>query len=267
MIESKDKIGVFDSGMGGLTVLREIEKSLPYENIVYYADSKNCPYGDKTSEEILFHTRESVLKLINIGVKLIVIACNTATSSAIKSLRNEFSDVIFVAIEPAVKPATEITRNGNIAVIATQYTVNGERLKQLCEKYSENTNILRLATPKLVALVENNKENTPYCTSVLEEYFQTIIKHNIDTVVLGCTHYSFLRKDMEAIAKKHNIQILDAAKAIAKQTVNKLTEKEIHTTSRNKGNIEFLSSLDEEYNNKLKNKYIEYKTYGTSEHE
>ncbi|MFI3267860.1 MAG: glutamate racemase [Rikenellaceae bacterium] len=259
MVTSKDKIGVFDSGMGGLTVLREIEKCLPHEKIIYFADSKNCPYGDKTSEEILQNTRNSVLKLIELGAKLIVVACNTATSSAIRVLREEFSDVVFVAIEPAVKPATEITKTGNVAVIATQYTINGRSLKELCARYSGVANILTIATPELVAIVENNKENTDESFKILKKYFSKIIDTNIDTVVLGCTHYAFLKKDIETITAHHDIQIIDAAMAVAKQVVKVLKNKCMCADEQSEGSVAFYSSLDEDYNRKLEKKYLEYK--------
>lgn len=258
MTTQKDKIGVFDSGMGGLTVLSEIEKAMPNENIIYYADAKNCPYGEKTKEQILSFTRDAVNRLLKLGSKIIVIACNTATNSSIKEIREEFNKVKFIAMEPAVKPAVDVTKNGKIAVIATRSTINGESLKKLCSKHSENVDILTIATPELVELVEKNRENTPESNEILTRYFSEIIRQKIDTVVLGCTHYPFLKNEIEQIISGHDIKILDAATAVAKQTTKILKEQNLLTNSTDKGKIEFYSSLTDEYTQILEKKYREY---------
>lgn len=244
--------------MGGLTILSEIEKALPYENIAYYADSKNCPYGNKSKKEVLKLTHESIIKLIELGVDIIVVACNTATSSSIKELREEFKNIQFIATEPAVKPAFDMTNTNTIAVFATKRTIEGEALKLLCDKYGQGRSIIKIATPELVHIVEQNRESSDESVAILNKYIESIANKSADVLVLGCTHYSFLKKEIEQITNKYNIKVIDAAKAITKQTVKVLTELNLQTNSKEKGDVKFCSSLSKEYNNKLKIKYIEY---------
>lgn len=187
------KIGIFDSGKGGTTTMSAIRKLLPNENYFYISDHENCPYGDKTDEALYAIVNANVLKLKNWGAKLIVIACNTATTKCIKKLRIEYPDIIFVGTEPAIKVATNSDAK-KILVLATSNTAKSKRLKTLVEKnLKPNQTVTILACPGLADAIEKNSVNkiNEILNSLLTDY------KNIDTVVLGCTHYSLIKDEIQ----------------------------------------------------------------------
>lgn len=255
-------IGVFDSGMGGLTVLKEIERILPTENILYYADALNCPYGSKSKEEILEFSKKAVEWLLERGVKIVVIACNTATSSAVSELRMIFKDIAFVAMEPAVKPAAQISQNGKVAILATERTIKGDALNRLCAAQPANVEFVFKPAPGLVEMIEKNMETSEECDILLSDLLQPILDSEADVLVLGCTHYPFLKKQIKDKLSLKKIEIIDASYAVAKQLLKVLTDKDLISDSTVKGEIKFYSSLSDEYNNKLIQKYTQYESYG-----
>ncbi len=223
-------IGVFDSGLGGLSVLREIRALLPAEDLLYVADSAYCPYGTRTSQEILRRSLAISAALIERGVKLTVVACNTACSVAIEELRATFSLPI-VGLEPAVKPATFETKSGRIAVIATPKTVAGTRLKNLVDLYGRNADVRLLAAPGWVELVESGQTRGPAAHDAVESLVRPLLEDRVDTIVLGCTHYPFLRPEIEAITGSA-VRVIDSGEAIARRTRDLL---DINDMRRNHG--------------------------------
>lgn len=211
-------IGIFDSGLGGLSVWQEIKKILPTESTLYYADSANCPYGTRPQEEIIALSEYIVKHLLSQGAKIIVVACNTATAAAIGYLRARY-DVPFVGIEPAVKPATLHTKTGKVGVLATQSTLNSHKFQDVRAYYAMN-NQIEVFTQigyGLVEAVENQTIDTPKTIQLLEEYLRYMLQKGVDQIVLGCTHYPFLLQQMEAIAGGQ-ASFINPAPAVAKQT-------------------------------------------------
>lgn len=215
-------IGMFDSGLGGLSVWREVVKVLPAESIVYYADSGNCPYGARSEEEIQQLCRNIVDFLISKGCKLIVVACNTATSAAIAQLRHQYK-VPFIGMEPAVKPAALHTRTGNIGILATQGTLNGRLFNETKNRFAENVSVHLQVGHGLVELVEKGMNESAEAEETLRKYIAPMLQHNSDHIVLGCTHYPFLTGLIQKITGQ-GVTVLDPAPAVALQTKRKLEE-------------------------------------------
>lgn len=209
-------VGIFDSGIGGLSVLKEIRKSLPNESIVYFADSANCPYGSKAQAEAQALAREKVEFLLEHGCKLIVIACNTVTAVAIDEFRSTFT-VPFIGMEPALKPAALQTKTGKIGVLATENTFNGRLFKQTREKYANGMDVFAQPGLGLVELVEKGEYNSKKARQLLKKYLLPMIAQGVDTLVLGCTHYPFLKETIEMIMP-HPIFVIDSSTAVAAQT-------------------------------------------------
>ncbi len=209
-------IGVVDSGVGGLSIWREIAKKLPNESTIYIADSKNCPYGSKSSEEIYKLSKKLVTFLIRKKVKLIVIACNTITVSCLSKLRKDFPETPIVGTVPVIKTASEVTRNGKIGILSTTRTAKSIYQKNLIEKFADSLKVLNLGTDKLVPIVEEGEINGIQIDKALKEVLRPFLDFNIDVLALGCTHFHFLKKQIGQILGK-NVLILDCAGAIARQ--------------------------------------------------
>lgn len=215
MIQNRP-LGIFDSGVGGLCVLKEIRKLLPLESIHYFADSGNCPYGSKTKDAALSLARKNIEFLLERNCKLIVIACNTVTAVAIDNFRSEYK-VPFIGMEPALKPAALNTKNKKIGILATENTFNGRLFKQTFEKHGNGLDVFVQPGYGLVELVEKGEQNSEKAQSLLEEYLNPMMEKGVDTIVLGCTHYPFL-KDMIQKITKNSVTIIDPANAVAAQT-------------------------------------------------
>lgn len=247
-------IGVFDSGIGGLTVLSEVVKLLPTENYIYYGDGKSCPMGEKSQSEIIEITDHAVEELIKRGVKLIIIACNTATSSAITYLRSKY-DIDFVAMEPAVKPAVKNSKTGIIGVLATRRTIEGDALKDLCYRWAQDCRVVFRAGNGLVDIVEKKGEITTSDREIIATHINYLTDQNVDHIVLGCTHYPFLKREIEKILSGRNIKIIDPAPFVAKRVSDILTTKNL-TSNNGSSKIEFISSLDISYNTFIEKSYL-----------
>ncbi len=253
MQKSQQPIGVFDSGLGGLSVWQEIVKLLPAENLIYFADSANCPYGEKTVTEIEVLCKKIVDFLLSKNCKIIVVACNTATSACIETLRASY-DVPFVAIEPAIKPASIHTKTKKIGVLATENTLKGNLFKKTKEKYAQNIKIITQVGYDLVEIVEQNQIDTPETYTLLEKYLYPMFAQNIDQLVLGCTHYPFLEKiilkimdnyflekniqDKNQTENQTTIQIQNPAHAVARQTKKILVENHWENHTENNKNFQ-----------------------------
>ena len=208
-------VGVFDSGIGGLSVLKEIHQLLPHENLIYVGDSVNAPYGDKSAEYVRQRSQQITDFLLDQGAKAIVIACNTATAEAADLLRATI-DVPVIGLEPAIKPASQLSINGVIGVLATQRTINSERLLGLTERYAHNKKVLAQACPGLVEQVEAYELDSDKTRSLLEKYINPLLEQGVDALILGCTHYPFLLQSIRDIVG-NDIQILETGKPVALQ--------------------------------------------------
>lgn len=233
-------IGLFDSGIGGTSIWKEIHELMPNEDTIYLADSKNAPYGQKSKEEIIQLSIKNTEFLLNQNCKIIVVACNTATTNAIKELRAKYQ-VPFIGIEPAIKPAALHSKTQTIGILATQGTLNSELFHQTAQQFHE-TKIIEQIGNGLVPLIEEGKINSPQIKQLLNKYLQPMIEANIDYLVLGCSHYPYLLPQIKKILPKH-IKIIDSGEAVAKQTKNILTEiNALNTENHQPKNIFFTNA-------------------------
>ena len=232
-------IGLFDSGIGGTSIWKEIHNLLPNENTIYLADSKNAPYGQKSKEEIIALSIKNTEFLLNKNAKMIVVACNTATTNAIKELREKF-DVPFIGIEPAIKPAANNSKTQTIGILATKGTLNSELFNKNVERFQETT-IIEQVGFNLVKLIENGEMYSEEMTLLLKQYLQPMIDANIDYLVLGCSHYPFLIPQIKKILPE-NVKIIDSGEAVAKQTQKILKEKIGFNIGSKKTNLFYTNS-------------------------
>ncbi|MBA4153226.1 glutamate racemase [Flavobacterium sp.] len=219
---NNNPIGLFDSGVGGTSIWKEIHALLPHENTIYLADSKNAPYGQKSKEEIIALSKKNTEFLLNKNAKIIVVACNTATTNAIKELRACYK-VPFIGIEPAIKPAANNSETHTIGVLATKGTLSSELFNQTVLNYP-NTKIIEQIGYGLVSLIEEGNIESKEMTQLLHDYLNPMVKENIDYLVLGCSHYPYLIPQIKKILPNH-IKIIDSGEAVARQTKNILSEK------------------------------------------
>jgi glutamate racemase len=221
-MDNNKPIGIFDSGIGGTSIWTAIHQLLPNEKTIYLADSKNAPYGQKSKAEIIALSCKNTELLLDMGCKLIVVACNTATTNAIQELRAKY-DVPFIGIEPAIKPAATHSKTQTIGILATQGTLNSELFNKTSEMY-QDTKIIEQVGHGLVQLIESGNIDSSEMTKLLQDYLEPMIEKNIDYLVLGCSHYPYLIPKIKKILPPE-IQIIDSGEAVARQTKNVLKEK------------------------------------------
>lgn len=255
-------IGIFDSGIGGLSVLREIYRLLPEENYIYYADSAHCPYGEKSREYVTDRARTISEFLIKEGAGIIVVACNTATAAAISSLRKDYSycpsgtgrvmeisggrygHVSFIGMEPAVKPAAEMTRSGVIGVLATAGTLNGLKYKTTREMWAKGIKVVEHVGKGFVNLVEQGITDGPEAERTVEESVRPLVDAGADTIVLGCTHYPFLADTIQKVAGP-DVNLIDPAPAVARHLLDVMGEEGLLSGEKGgKPEIRLMSSGD-----------------------
>jgi glutamate racemase len=232
-------IGIFDSGVGGLSIWKEISQLLPQESTIYLADSKNAPYGDKTKDEIVRLSAKNTEHLLSFGCKLIVVACNTATTNAISYLRSHYS-VPFIGIEPATKPAAIATKTGKIGILATKGTLASELFLNTSAKYRGEIEIIETIGTGLVPIIESGA--TEKAKSLLEDYLTPMVEQGIDNLVLGCTHYPFLIDLIKEIIPNH-INIIDSGEPVARRTATVLSEQGLAST-KHQGYFEFFTNAN-----------------------
>lgn len=216
-------IGVFDSGVGGLSVLREVHHALPAETLLYVADSGHAPYGDKTPAYIQARAERIIEFFIAQGTKAVVVACNTVTGLSIAHLRERFAGLPIVAIEPAVKPAAQATRSGVVGVLATRQTVASPGLERLVANHAHGTRMLLQACPGWVERVERGELDSSATEAAVAEYVQPLLAQGADTLVLGCTHYPFLAPVIQRVAGPQ-VQVIDPAPAVARELGRRLVQ-------------------------------------------
>jgi glutamate racemase len=240
-MSSQNPIGVFDSGVGGLSVLREIRAQMPNEHLIYFGDQAHVPYGPRPMEQIQNFSESITNFLLGQHAKIIVVACNTASAAALKSLREKFPTVKFVGMEPAVKPAAEKTQTGRVGVLATPATFQGALYASVVERFANGVELFQNTCPGLVRQIEKGELNTPATRGILENALLPMLEKNIDTVVLGCTHYPFVIPLIEEIAGKH-VRVIDPAPAVAKQVHRLLEADGALNQNGAEGTLRFITS-------------------------
>jgi glutamate racemase len=236
-------LGIFDSGVGGLSVLREIRRTLPGEDLVYVADQAHVPYGPRTMEQVRAFSRGIVEYLLGRGAKLVVVACNTASAAALQHLRERYAEVPFVGLEPAVKPAAEKTQSGVVGVLATPATFQGELYHRTVDRFASGVTVLQDTCPGLVAQIESGQIDHPETRRILDQALQPMLARSVDRIVLGCTHYPFVIPVIREIVGP-GVQIIDPAPAVARQVERVLGRREIKRTSVIEGEIQYFTTGD-----------------------
>ena len=222
-------IGLFDSGVGGLSVLREIIHLLPYEDTAYFADSAHCPYGGRSREEVDGFSQAITRFLIGVGAKIIVVACNTASAAALRSLRSVFPDMPFIGMVPAVKPAVALTHSKKVGVLATPATLGGDLFADVVSRFASDVEVITQICPGLVAQIEAGDLEGNQTMALLEGYLAPLRRVGVDTLVLGCTHYPFLTPLIRRIVGD-SVTIVDPSPAIARQTKRVLAQRSMLKT-------------------------------------
>ena len=242
-------IGIFDSGVGGLSVFREIRKVLPEQSYIYYSDNAHCPYGEKSREYIIDRTRAITQMLIEKGCEIIVVACNTATAAAISTLREEFP-IKFIGMEPAIKPAAQATKTGVVGVLATAGTLKATKYIDTRAKWAQNVKIVEHIGQGFVELVENGSVCGPAAETTVSASLKPLLDAGADTIVLGCTHYPFLIDTIKKVASEtypdREITVIDPAPAVARHLVEVMAEEDIEPVSKEGYQIELLASGTQE---------------------
>ncbi len=238
----KGAIGIFDSGVGGLSVLREIRNQYPGEDLIYIADQIHVPYGTRSRQQVLEYSEGIIRFLIHEGVKIIVLACNTASAVALVHLRKKYPDLPFVGMEPAVKPAAEETHTGVVGVLATPATFQGDLYASTVEKFARGVKVLQNTCPGLVDQIESGKIDHPRTREILQKALDPMLKQNVDKVVMGCTHYPFVIPIIKEIVGDQ-ARVIDPAPAVARQTGRLLESYNLEADGKN-GSVVFHSTGD-----------------------
>ncbi|WKZ39099.1 MAG: glutamate racemase [Anaerolineales bacterium] len=240
-MSSNNPIGIFDSGVGGLSVLREIRTQMPNEHLIYFGDQGHVPYGPRSMEQIQGFSEGITKLLLNQNSKIIVVACNTASAAALKYLRATFPDVQFVGMEPAVKPAAEKTQTGKVGVLATPATFQGALYASVVERFANGVELFQNTCTGLVDQIEKGELDSPATRAILEDALLPMLEKNIDTVVLGCTHYPFVIPLIEQIVGG-NVRVIDPAPAVAKQVKRLLDAGGMLNQNGDEETIRFITS-------------------------
>lgn len=250
-------IGVFDSGLGGLTVVKELMRQLPREGIVYFGDTARVPYGTKSKESIIRFSQENVACLLKYRVKIIVVACNTSSSVALTVLRQKFNLPIVGVIGPGAKKAVIMTKNKRVGVIATQATINSQSYTKNIHSFDNSVKVTDKACPLFVPLAEEGWFDKKVTIDVAKEYLKGIIASKADTVILGCTHYPLLKSAVQKVVGGH-VTLIDSAKEVALEVKNLL--KATGLTRTKKGPVErvFLVSDEPKHFLKLARRFLDY---------
>ncbi|MBQ6797882.1 MAG: glutamate racemase [Oscillospiraceae bacterium] len=245
MFHAAQPVAFFDSGLGGISVLRAAVRALPHENFIYYGDSANAPYGTKTQEEILRLSRSVMEKVLAMGAKAVVIACNTATGMAVEPLRRQYPDLTIIGVEPAVKPAAEAYPGGRILVLATPMCLQGARYRELQGRFSDAAQIHPVPCGGLMEFVERGELQGEHLRAYLEEKLQPFLGQRVDAAVLGCTHYPFLRGAIAEVLGPQTA-IIDGNAGITAQLRRRLEEQGLLNPSREAGTVTFYNSLEDD---------------------
>ena len=250
-------IGIYDSGLGGLTVWREVRRLLPRESLVYLGDGKHCPYGSRPRAEIARLADAAVGRLVAEGCKLIVVACNTATAAAIDLLRAKYAPLPIVGMEPAVKPACLATRSGVVGVLATERSLDGDLFRRTAARYGRNVEVLTVPGRGFVELVEADREDTPEAEACVRAAVEEMLARGADQIVLGCTHYPFLMPVLERVVAGRGITVIDPSPAVARRVVQLLDEHGLRAAADREPQYRFLTFAGEQYLSRLEKKAMQ----------
>ena len=246
MDEMQRPIGVFDSGVGGISVLRELVALMPNENFIFYGDSKNAPYGTKTLEEVRKLTLADAEYLRSRNVKALVVACNTATSAAIHILRERYQkEIPVIGIEPALKPAVSVKENSRVLVMATPMTLREKKFHNLMQKFQDQAEIISLPCPGLVEFVERGELSGEALEHFLKNLFAPYQERKVDAVVLGCTHYPLVRKTIQKVLGS-GVAVFDGGAGTARETLHKLKEYSLVSDAVTPGTVLFYNSAEDQ---------------------
>lgn len=251
MKHNTDPIAVFDSGMGGISVLRALRARMPHENFLYFGDCQNAPYGEKSIEEIQQLSFLHAERLFRAGAKALVIACNTATAAAAAELRQSYPDEIIIGIEPALKPAAIAYEHPSVLVMATPLTLHADKLMHLIERFDDRASIHLLPAPEIVRLVEAGKADSPemegYLSDLLRPYrnINGRIETPVDCIVLGCTHFPFAGNCIRKVMG-YEVMLFDGSEGTARETERRLRERSLLNTSSEIGRIQLTTSAEAE---------------------
>jgi glutamate racemase len=243
LLNTSTPIGIFDSGVGGLSVLRAIRAHMPEESVLYFGDQGHIPYGPRSMQQIRDFSEAITRFLLERGAKIIVVACNTASAASLRPLRERLPEIQFVGMEPAVKPAAEHTQSGKVGVLATPATFQGALYASVVERFANGVDLFQDTCPGLVQQIEQGNLDGSETRSILQKALLPMLKKDIDTVVLGCTHYPFVIPVIQEIVGQ-GVRVIDPAPAVAKQTGRLLEAMDMRDRSGTKGAIKFYTSGD-----------------------
>lgn len=249
---NNSSIGVYDSGLGGLSVWRELHLRLPNESLIYLGDGKNCPYGGRPREDIERFAEEAVSYLVGRGVKMVVVGCNTATTAAIDHLRAKWPNLPIVGLEPAVKPACLNSVTRRIAVLATKHSLQSDMFLRTAARYADDVEVLKVVGEDFVEIVEANEEYTQRGKDAVRRVVEPLLDKGIDYIVLGCTHYPFLRPQIEAVIGDRDIKVIDSGEAVARRVEWLLERYDIRAERGHKATYDFATFADDEYLERLR---------------
>ena len=244
-------VGVYDSGLGGLTVWREIRRQLPEESLVYLGDGKNCPYGARPADEICRLAEEAVGRLVGAGGNMVDVDCNTATAAAIDFLRRKYRQMPIVGMEPAVKPACLNTRSGVVGVLATARSLDGDLFRRTAARYGENIRVLTAVGEGFVELVEEDREQSPEAVETVRRVLEPMIREGADQIVLGCTHYPFLLPVFRQVIGERGVAVVDPSPAVGRRVGQLLDQYDLRAEKGATANYGFLTFADEAYRSRL----------------
>lgn len=245
-------IGVYDSGLGGLSVWRELCRLLPEESLIYLGDGKNCPYGGRPREDIERFAEEAVSYLVGRGVKMVVVGCNTATTAAIDHLRAKWPNLPIVGLEPAVKPACLNSVTRRIAVLATKHSLQSDMFLRTAARYADDVEVLKVVGEEFVEIVEAGEEHTVCADVAVRRVVEPLLDRDVDYIVLGCTHYPFLRPNIERIIGDRDIKVIDSGEAVARRVEWLLERYDIRAERGRQATYDFATFADDNYLERLR---------------
>lgn len=254
MEQNNKPIGIFDSGFGGLTVMSEIHKTLPNESLIYFGDTAHVPYGSKSKNTVIKFSKDIAKFLIKKDVKMIVVACNTASAFALNELQKTLKVPVIGVIEPGAKAAVKTSKNKKIGVIGTEGTITSNSYSKAIKKKTKSF-VYEKACPLFVPLVEEGWTNNKVADDIVKHYLKPLLNKNIDTLVLGCTHYPLLKKTLQKNAGK-NICLIDSAKATANEVKNILKDKNLIAIKNKKAKLSFYVSDNPDKFQKIGSKFF-----------
>ena len=233
---------------------RELRRLLPYESLLYLGDGKNCPYGGRSRREIEGYAIEAVERLVDEGVKMVVVGCNTATTAAVETLRRRWPDMPIVGLEPAVKPACLTTQSRKIAVLATAHSLSSDMFLDTAARWASDVEVVKVVGEGFVELVENDMEHTEEAERLVRKAVEPLLGRGVDKLVLGCTHYPFLRPIIERVVANSGIEVIDSGAAVARRVEWLLDRYDIAASDDNTPTMRYITFADEEYRKRLEHK-------------